>query len=179
MNRRAKTPAMSEAFWVQEHTPMKRHILWIVPALMALAPGGCALNNLPPANTVQARFNPRARVVQVMVSQPERTTQADLVRADGAPVQAGRVALVSVPHVFYNIASGCGFGTPYATAALPPSGPPPSCVAEESNQYVMSVSIPAPADYAQRWTDYRVRLQVGNRWLTVAAPPPTAGPAHT
>jgi hypothetical protein len=158
---------------------MKKNIFWIVPALMALAPGGCAFNNLPPANTVQARFNPKDRVVQVTVSQPERTTKAELVGADGALVQVGRVGLVSVPHVFYNIASGCGFGTPYATAALPPSGLPPSCVAEESDQYVMSVSIPAPADYAQRWTEYRVRLQVGNRWLTVAAPSPTPGSAGT
>jgi len=89
-----------------------------------------------------------------MVSDMQPTMQADLVRADGAPVQAGSLTLVSKPHVYYN--SGCRF-----RAALPPGGPPPMCVSEQSDQYVASVSIPAPEDYARRWTEYRVSYGSG------------------
>ena len=144
---------------------MKKDIVWIVPALIALALGGCA-HALPPPDSVHARFDPRVRAVQLMVSDMQPTMQADLVRADGAPVQAGSLTLVSKPHVYYN--SGCRF-----RAALPPGGPPPMCVSEQSDQYVASVSIPAPEDYTRRWTEYRVKLRVGNRWLAMAAPPPT------
>ena len=156
---------------------MQKDIPWIVPALTALALtalalGGCAFNSLPPPNSVQARFDPRVRALQATVSERDRTMQAELVRADGAPVQVGSVTLVSKPHVYYNL--GCGFG-PDVTAALPPSGLPPTCVAEQSDQYVASVSIPVPEDYARRWTEYRVRLRVGNRSLPVAAPPPATG----
>jgi hypothetical protein len=151
---------------------MKKDILWSVPALIALALGGCAGNALPPPNSVQTRFDPRVRAVQIMVSERDPTKQAELVRADGAPIQVGSVTSVSAPHVYYNL--GCGFG-PDVTAALPPGGLPPSCVAEQSDQYVASVSIPVPEDYVRRWTEYRVKLQVGNRWLAVAAPPPATG----
>ena len=151
---------------------MKKDMFWIVPALIALALGGCAGNALPPPNAVQARFDPRVQAVQLMVSEREPTMQAELVRADGAPVQVGSVTLVGKPHVYYNL--GCGFG-PNVTAALPPSGLPPTCVSEQSDQYVASVSIPAPEDYARRWTEYRLKLRVGNRWLAVAAPPPATG----
>jgi len=150
---------------------MKKDILRIVPALIALVLGGCGGTALPPPNTVQARFDPQVRAVQIVVSELDRTTQAELVGADGAPVQAGSVGLVSVPHVYYNLPCGGLAGQ----AAVPPGGPPPICVAEQSDQYVVSASIPAPADYAQRWTAYRVRLRVGSRSLTVAAPPPTTG----
>ena len=155
---------------------MKKGILWIVPALIALGLGGCAGHALPPPNSVQARFDPQVQAVQLTVSQREPTTQAELVRADGTPVQVGSVTLVSAPHVHFNpppfVSVGvgrCGFGR----AALPPGGLP-NCIAQESDQYVMSVSIPAPEDYAQRWTKYRVKLRVGNYWLAVAAPPPAA-----
>src|SRR5689334_3803079 len=110
----------------------------------------------------------------MMVSDMQPTMQADLLRADGAPVQVGSVTLVSKPHVYYNVGGGCGFG-PDVTAALPPSGLPATCITEQSDQYVTSVSIPAPEDYARRWTEYRIRLRVGNRSLPVAAPPPATG----
>jgi hypothetical protein len=150
---------------------MKKNILRIVPALIALALGGCARNALPPPNTVQARFDPRVQAVQILVSERDRTMQAELVRADGASVQVGSVGLVSVPHVYYN--SACGGLV--RQAAVPPGGLPAICVSEQSDQYVVSASIPAPEDYARRWTEYRVKLRIGNRWLAVAAPPPVMG----
>ena len=155
---------------------MKKDILRIVPALIALALDGCAGHALPPPNAVQARFDPRVRAVQILVSERDPTMQAELVRADGAPVQVGSVTLVSTPHVYYNpppfVGVGIGgFGCRFG-AALPPGGPPPMCVSEQSDQYVASVSLPAPEDYARRWSEYRVKLRVGNRWLVVAAPPP-------
>ncbi|PPQ29133.1 hypothetical protein [Rhodopila globiformis] len=152
---------------------MKKAILWTVPALSAVALGGCANNPLPSANSVQARFDPSGRTVQLMVSEQDPTTQAELVGANGAPVQAGSVTLVSEPHSYYDN-SACTFGSTGVQAALPPGGTP-TCVSDQSDQYVASVSIPAPADYTQRWTEYRVRLQVGDRWMAVAAPPPAPG----
>jgi hypothetical protein len=151
---------------------MKKAILWFLPALLALPAGGCAGHAPPPPNSVQARFDQQVRTVQIMVSERDPTMQAELVRADGAPIQVGSVTLVSKPHVYYNL--GCGFG-PDVTAALPPGGLAPTCISEESDQYVASVSIPAPEDYAQRWTEYRVKLRIGNRWLALAAPPPATG----
>jgi hypothetical protein len=158
---------------------MKKTISWIVLAL-----GGCAGNALPPPNSVQARFDPRVQAVQVMVSEREPIMQADLVGADGARVQAGTVTMVSAPHVDYapppSIGIGiggfgfsgcCGFGSETGIG-LPLGGPRPVNV---SDQYVASVSIPVPADYAQHWNAYRVELRVGNRSLAVAAPPPPAG----
>jgi hypothetical protein len=157
---------------------MKKAVIWI-----ALALAGCAGNALPPPNSVQARFDPKFRAVQVMVSDMQPTIQADLVRADGLRVQAGGVTLVSAPHVDYNpppsIGLGiggfgfggcCGFGSGVGVG-LPLGGPTPAHV---SDQYVASVSIPAPDDYAQHWNEYRVELRVGNRSLAVAAPPPSA-----
>jgi len=159
---------------------MEQDVLWIVPALIALALGGCAGNALPPPNSVQTRFDPRVRAVQLLVSEREPIMQAELVRADGAPVQVGSVTLVSRPHVYYNpppfVGVGVGgFGCGFGSAALPPGEPAPMCVSEQSDQYVASVSIPVPEDYARRWTEYRVRLWIGNRWLAVAAPPPATG----
>jgi hypothetical protein len=155
---------------------MKKTIIWIVLAL-----GGCAGNVLPPPDSVQARFDLRVQAVQVMVSQREPTMQADLVRIDGARVQAGTVTLVSAPHVDYapppSIGFGiggfgfsgcCGFGSGTGIG-FPLGGPRPVNV---SDQYVASVSIPAPPDYAQQWNAYRVELRVGTRSLAVAAPPP-------
>jgi hypothetical protein len=107
---------------------MKKAIVWMVPALIALALSGCADHALPPPNSVQTWFDPLAQAVQLMVSQREPTMQAELVRADGVPVQVGSVTLVSAPHVYYNPppfvsvgVGGCGFGR----AALPPGGLPP------------------------------------------------------
>jgi hypothetical protein len=155
---------------------MRKDILRIVPALITLALGGCA-HALPPPNSVQARFDPRVRAVQLTISDREPTMQAELARADGVLVQAGSMTLVSKPHIYYNVGGGCGFG-PTVTAALPPGGLPATCITEESDQYVASVSIPAPEDYARRWIEYRVKLRVGNRWLAVAAPPPAAAVDH-
>jgi hypothetical protein len=157
---------------------MKKDVLWILPALLAPALGGCAGNALPPSNSVQAWFDPRVRAVQLLVSERDPTMQAELVRADGAPVQVGSVTLVSRPHVYYNpppfVGVG-GFGCGFGSAALPPGGPAPMCVSEQSDQYVASVSILAPEDYARRWTEYRIKLRVGNRLLAVAAPQPATG----
>jgi hypothetical protein len=158
---------------------MKKAIVAIVLAL-----GGCAGSALPPPNSVQARFDPRVGAVQVMVSEMQPIMQAELVRADGARVQAGSVTLVSAPHVDYSpppsiglgfggfgFGSGdVGFGSGLGVG-FPLGGPRPSHV---SDQYVASISIPAPTDYLQRWNEYRVELRVGDRALAVAAPPPSA-----
>jgi hypothetical protein len=68
--------------------------------------------------------------------------------------------------------SGCcnGFGSGIGVG-LPVGGPTPAAV---SDQYVSSALIPVPADYAQRWSDYHVQVQVGNRSLVLSAPPPAA-----
>ena len=159
---------------------MKKAIIWTMLAL-----GGCAGNALPPPNSVQARFDPGLHAVQVMVSEMQPLMQAELVRTDGARVPAAGVTLVSAPHVDYSPPpsiglgiGGFGFGSGGFGAGsgvgvgFPLGGPRPTHV---SDQYVASVSIPAPEDYARSWTEYRVKLRVGNRWLTVAAPPPATG----
>jgi len=159
--------------------PMKKTIIWTVLAL-----GGCAGNALPPPNSVQARFDPRVQAVQVMVSEMQPIMQAELVRADGARIQASGVTLISAPHVDYSPPpsiglgiGGFGFGSGGFGAGsgvgvgFPLGGPRPTHV---SDQYVASVLIPAPEDYLQRWAEYRVELRVGDRSLAVAAPPPAA-----
>jgi len=159
---------------------MKKAIVWIVLAL-----AGCSGNALPPPNSVQARFDPGLRAVQVMVSEMQPLMQAELVRADGARVQATGVTLVSAPHVDYSPPpsiglgfggfgfGGGGFGVGSGVGVdMPLGGPRPTHV---SDQYVASVSIPVPEDYLQRWSEYRVELSVGDRSLAVAAPPPSTG----
>jgi hypothetical protein len=44
-----------------------------------------------------------------------------------------------------------------------------------SDQYIASAIIPVPPDYARHWANYRVQVQVGNRSLLLAAPPPSVG----
>jgi len=158
---------------------MKRAIVWIVLAL-----AGCSGNALPPPNSVQARFDPTIRAVRVTVSEMQPIMQAELVRADGARVQATGVTLISGPHVDYSPPpsiglgiggfgfGGGGFGVGSGVGVdMPLGGPRPSHV---SDQYVASVSIPAPEDYMQRWSEYRVELRIGDRAVAVAAPPPSA-----
>jgi len=46
--------------------------------------------------------------------------------------------------------------------------------AEVSDQFVVSALIAAPADYAQNWPNFRLEIQVNNRPMMLAAPPPSA-----
>jgi hypothetical protein len=153
--------------------------------LTALCLGACALNPLPPPNSVQTRFDPQERVVRVMVSDLQPLSAADLLAPDGTRVEATAVTVLSGPHVDYNPPpsvgigiggfgfSGCcsGFGSGVGVG-VPVGGPTPSHV---SDQYVGAAIIPAPGNYNQLWSSYRLEVQVGNRPLVLAAPAPSAG----
>ena len=153
--------------------------------VIALALAGCASNPLPPPNSVQARFDPAAGVVRVMVSDLQPLTAADLLGPDGDRFPATAITLVSGPHVDYSPppsvglgiggfgVSGCcsGFGSGVGVG-LPLGGPRPTHV---SDQYISSAVIPAPGDYGHSWNVYRLEIHVGNRPLVVAAPMPVSG----
>lgn len=69
----------------------------LVAFILALAGG--ASNSLPPPNSVQAQFDPRAGVVRIMVSDLQSLSAADLLGPDGSRFPATAVTLVSGPHV--------------------------------------------------------------------------------
>jgi hypothetical protein len=154
----------------------------ISAVLAALALAGCAGNALPPPNSAQTRFDGQQQAVQVMVSNLQPVSGAALIGPDGSLIPASAVALVSGPHVEYSAPpsiglgiggfgiGGCcsGFGSGIGVG-LPLGGPTPSRV---DDQYVTSAVIPAPPDYAQRWGEYRVQVQFGDRPLFLAAPAP-------
>jgi hypothetical protein len=157
----------------------------VVIVLVASALAGCASNPLPPPNSVNASFDPRAAAVRLVVSDLQPLSAADLLGPDGKRFAASAVTLVSGPHVDYSPPpsiglgiggfgfSGCcsGFGSGLGVG-LPLGGPRPTHV---SDQYIGSAVIPVPQDYNQTWPAYRVEIQVGNRPLVVAAPAPSAG----
>ena len=153
---------------------------------LALTLAACASGvRLPAPNSAQARFLPQQSAVQVMVSDVAPVTGAALLGSGGDHHPAAAISLLSGPHVAYNPPptlgfgiggfgfSGCcsGFGSGVGLD-VPVGGPTPASV---SDQYVSSAVIPVPADYAQRWPSYRVRVQVSNRALLLQAPPPTSG----
>jgi hypothetical protein len=153
--------------------------------LVALALAGCAGNALPPPNSAQAQFDGREQAVRVVISNIQPVSSAALIGPDGSRIPATAVALISGPHVEYSAPpsvglgiggfgfGGCcsGFGSGVGVG-LPLGGPSPSRV---DDQYVASAVIPAPPDYAQRWGEYRVQVQIGDRPMFFAAPAPSAG----
>jgi hypothetical protein len=156
----------------------------IGPIMIALSLAACASNPLPPPNSVQSRFDPQVGAVRVMVSDLQPLTAADLLGPEGDRIAATAVTLVSVPHVDYNpppsvgigiggfgFSHGAGFGSG-AGVGLPIGGPTPSHV---DDQYIGAAVIPAPSDYRQTWSTYRVEIQVGHRPMILAAPAPSAG----
>jgi len=148
-----------------------------VVIVCAFALSACAGNPLPPANGVQATFDPATQAIQVIVSNAQAPYGAALVSDDGThyPVT---LTLVSSPHVNYSappsiglglggfggdVGGGLGFGVPLG-------GPRPTGV---DDQYVASAKFGVPPDYSQRWASYRVEVHVGPQAIQVAAPSPT------
>ena len=154
---------------------------WLVPGA-ALALAACASGGVPPTNGVRARYEPATGAVRVLVSDTRPMSGAELVAPDGNQYPAASVVLVSGPQVLYNpppsvglsiggfglvgccsgVGSGLGVG-------LPVGRPTPAAV---SDQYLVSATIPAPADYARNWPGYRLRVRVGDGAALLAAPPP-------
>lgn len=154
----------------------------ILAALVALI--GCAGPQLPAPNSAVAAYDTRIRAIQVTVSGLQPASNATLVAQDGARYPAASYSLISAPHVLYNpppsiglgiggfgfsgccssIGSGIGVGTPVGHPT----------VAEASDQYVTSALIPAPPDYAQRWSQYRVEVAAGSQNVAIAAPAPAS-----
>jgi hypothetical protein len=159
---------------------------WIAITALVLVLGACARGiQLPPPNTAQARFEPQQQAIRVMVSDVAPPISAELLAPDGGRYPAAAVTVLSTPHIAYNPPptvgfsiggfgfSGCcsSFGSGVGVG-LPVGGPTPAAV---SDQYISSAIIPVPPDYARHWANYRVQVQVGNRSLLLAAPPPSVG----
>jgi len=160
-----------------------RSLLASCAAVLAIL-SACSGTRLPEPNSVDARYDSRARAIQVMVSALQPASAAELVSEAGERYQAAGISLVSAPHVLYNPPpsiglgiggfgiSGCcsGFGSGVGVG-LPLGSPRPS---EISDQYVASALIPVPADYPAKWSGYHLEVSVGGRAMTLAAPPPAA-----
>lgn len=151
---------------------MKR--LWPLAAMLLLA--ACASSEAGP-NTARAEFRRDGNLVAVNVSDVQPVTAALLIGPDEAIHPALAINVVRTPYTAYNppptVGIGVGgfsgnFGTGLGLG-LPLGGPTP---AYSSDQYVTSVTFAAPADYASRWPEYRVQLQLGERSLTLPAPAP-------
>jgi hypothetical protein len=154
------------------------------PLLAVLAAlSACAGPRLPPPNSAIAEYDARDHAVHVMASGLQPASDVALIGPDGGRYPAVGASVISGPHVLYNpppsigfgiggfgltgccssIGSGIGFGVPVG-------GP---SVAEASDQYVTSALIPAPPDYQQHWSQYRLEVAAGNQRMAVAAPAPT------
>jgi hypothetical protein len=131
----------------------------------------------PNPNPAQAQFVGDANAIQVTVSDTQPVSAALLIGADGTTYTATGIQVTQTPHTVYNpppslgiglggfggnVGGGLGLG-------LPLGGPTPSY---STDQYVSTVTLPAPADYAMNWQSYRVQVQLGNRAVTIAAPTP-------
>ena len=152
--------------------------------VVAFALAACAGPHLPPPNTATAHFDPKSHAIQVWVSGLQPPSSVMLVAPDGTRYPASGLAIVSGPHVLYNPPpsvsfgfggfgySGCcsSFGSGIGVG-MPVGQPRP---AEVSDQFVVSALIAAPADYAQNWPNFRLEIQVNNRPMMLAAPPPSA-----
>ncbi len=155
----------------------------IAGLLLALA--ACTgASSLPGPNSMQARFDRQRGAVQVIVSAFAPAAAAELVAPSGARYRAAAVTLLSGPYVAYappptvslgiggfgfsgfcsGFGSGVGIGVPIGR-------PTPAAI---SDQYVSSAIIPAPADYPQHWSSYRVQVQVGTESVLLTAPPPAS-----
>jgi hypothetical protein len=155
-----------------------------IAAIILTFLAGCAANPLPPPNSVQAQFDPRAGVVRVMVSDIQPLSAVDLIGPNGSRFPATAITLLSGPHVDYTPPPSLGIGvggfgftgccsgfSSGVGVGMPLGGPTPTHV---SDQYVGSAVIPAPGDYGQTWNGYRLEIQMGNRPLVLAAPAPAA-----
>jgi hypothetical protein len=154
---------------------MSARCVIVVAAALALA--GCSSAPAPSANTAQAQFVPSSNTIEVQVSDTQPASSALLIGGDGRTYPATGINVTQTPHTVYdppptiglgiggfggNIGSSLGLG-------LPLGSPTPG---RSSDQYVSTVTLPAPADYATNWQSYRVQVQVGNRTVTMAAPQP-------
>ena len=149
-----------------------------LPVVLFLCAGlaACASNPLPPPNSIRATYDRDAPAIQVYVSNAQMPRDAYLVDAKGT-----RYALiltpVSGPHVNYstpptiglglggfggNVGGGAGVGFPLGS-------PHPTSV---DNQFVASSRLLPPPDYLQRWSQYRVVVDLGTQAMEVPAPPP-------
>jgi hypothetical protein len=155
---------------------------WRLIPGVALVLTACSGSGVPPRNGVQARYEPSAGAVRVLVSNIRPMSDAELIAPDGGQYRTTGVVLVSGPHVLYNpppsigfsiggfgftgccsgIGSGVGVG-------LPVGRPTPAAV---SDQYLTSASIPVPADYARNWSSYRLQVRIGDSAMLLNAPSP-------
>ena len=149
-----------------------------LPVLLLLCSSliACASNPLPPPNSIRATFDRGAPAIQVYISNAQMPRDAYLVDVTGT-----RYALVltpvSGPHVNYstppsiglglggfggNVGGGAGLGFPLGR-------PHPTSV---DDQFVASGRLLPPPDYLQRWSQYRVVVDIGTQALEVPAPSP-------
>jgi hypothetical protein len=158
---------------------MNRYLL-LAAVLLSFA--ACSGPPLPPPNSVDAHYDGSGHAVQVLVSSLQPASEIVLVSPEGARFQASGMSLISAPHVLYNappsigfgiggfgftgccsgIGSGVGVGVPLGRPTL----------AEASDQYVASALVAVPADYAARWSSYRLQVSIGGQLVELAAPPP-------
>jgi hypothetical protein len=149
---------------------------WPLAAMLLLA--ACASSG-PSPNTARAEFRRDGNLVEVQVSDVQPVTAALLVGPGEAIYPALAINVVRTPYTAYSppptLGIGVGgisghFGTGLGLG-LPLGGPRP---AYTSDQYVTSVTFSAPPDYASRWPEYRIQLQLGERSVTLPAPDPAA-----
>lgn len=153
---------------------MKRS--WPLAAILLLA--ACASSG-PSPNTARAEFRRDGNLVEVQVSDVQPVSAALLVGPGETLHPALAINVVRTPYTAFNppptVGIGVGsfsgrFGTGLGLG-LPLGGPTP---AYSSDQYVTNVVFSAPADYASRWPQYRIQLQLGERSVTLPAPDPAA-----
>ena len=154
---------------------------------LVLALAACSGPRLPSPNTAEVRYDAKGRAVQVMISGVRPASGAALISGQGLRYPASAISVVSGPHVLYNPPpsvslgiggfgfTGCcsGFGSGLSVG-LPVGRPTP---AEVSDQYVASALIPVPADYATNWSSYHLQVSIGDQFVTLAAPAPSALPS--
>lgn len=161
---------------------MSREAKHLLAALcLASTVAGCASGPAP--NTATAAFDFQDNAIHLLISDLQPTSAAELVAADGQRFPAVGINVVDAPHTAYNPPSsfdfgfggfggwGSGFGSGI-DFGMPLGGPVP---AYSTDQYVSSALIPVPPDYGQNWRTYTVRVQLGNRLITIPAPTPIAG----
>jgi len=150
-----------------------RHCLVLLCATLA----ACAGNPLPAPNSIKATYDSAGNVIQVYISNAQMPHDAWLVDANGERYPLA-LTLVSGPHVNYseppslglgfgvfgwNVGGGTGVGIPLGT-------PQPTSV---DDQFIASARFAAPADYAERWPQYRIVADVGPQAVEVPAPAPS------
>jgi len=148
--------------------------------LLCIALGACASNPLPPPNSVRATYDRGANAIQVYVSDAQMPRGAWLVDADG-PRYPLILTPVSGPHINYSSPPTIGLGLGGfgwdggggagggAGIGFPLGRPHPTSV---DDQFVASSRLVPPADYGQRWSQYRVVVDLGTQALEVPAPSP-------